>query len=165
MVEAKGRPKTLIRRHILEIKEDTREWIVDQLDTYTDRRKFGRNSRVIGAAISAVGVYAMVRLVGLFGRGVGDAAKAAFVEGPLPTGGQPGLAAINYFIGLFSAPPADEDRDRVHEEAIEVLKELGQFDPFAFGAALAAGGMVLAGLNPGEILKGIGSIIDALIPL
>ncbi len=48
---------------------------------------------------------------------------------------------------------------------VDAFKELGQFDPFAFGAALTAGGMVIAGLNPGEVLKGVGSIIDAIIPL
>ncbi len=167
MAEPRGRPKTLVRRHVLEIKKDTREWIVEQLGAFTDRRSFGKTGRVIGAGIAAAGVYFMVRLINEFGRDVGEAAKKAFTEGPLPTGGQPGLAAINYFISVFA--PADQeaekDKERVHEDVADVLKELGQFDPFAFGAALTAGGMVLAGLNPGEILKGIGSIIDALIPL
>ncbi len=165
--ERRGRPKTLVRRHVLEIKKDTRKWIVEQLESFTDGRSYGRSSRVIGAAIAAVGVYSMVRLIGMFGRDVADAAKKAFTEGPLPTGGQPGLAAINYFISIFGAgeQEAEEAKKKVHEGAIDVLLELGTFDPFAFGAALTAGGMVLAGLNPGEILKGIGSIIDALIPL
>ncbi len=167
MAEKAGRPRVLIRRHVLEIKEDTQAWIVEQLDAYTDRRTYGRTSRVIGAGIAATGIYFMVKLIDEFGRGVADAAKKAFTEGPLPTGGQPGLAAINYFISVFAPgdEEAEKDKGRVHERAIETLKELGRFDPFAFGAALTAGGMVLAGLNPGEILKGIGSIIDAIIPL
>ncbi len=159
--EKAGRPRVLIRRHVLEIKEDTQDWIEDTIDRFTEQRTFGKNSRIVGASITAVGVYTMVRIVGLFGRDVGEAVKEAFTGGPLPTGGQPGLSAINYFIRLFSAPPKDEDA----MEDTTFLEDLGQFDPFAFGAALMAGGMVLAGLNPGEILKGVGKIIDGLVPL
>lgn len=38
-------------------------------------------------------------------------------------------------------------------------EELLAPEPFAIGIGLVTGGMVLAGQNPGEILKGIGEII------
>ncbi len=164
MAEPRGRPKTLVRRHVLEIKKDTREWIVDQLDAFTDRRTFGKTGRVIGAGIAAAGIYVMIRLINEFGRGVVDAAKD--LQTDIFTGVS--IPVVNVFTSLFGisvTPAGEKAKAKVHEDITTSLGELGGFDPFAFGAALTAGGMVLAGLNPGEILKGIGSIIDALIPL
>ncbi len=36
MAEPKGRPKTLVRRHVLEIKEDTRDWLDEKIDRALD---------------------------------------------------------------------------------------------------------------------------------
>ncbi len=165
MAEKPGRPKVLVRRHVLEIKKDTQEWIVEQLDTFTDRRTFGKTGRVIGAGIAAAGIYTMVRLIDQFGRDIGEQVAKAAKDAAIA-----GLPVINFFVSIFGVRlgvKEQEEKARVQgmELDLSVLEELGQFDPFAFGAALTAGGMVLAGLNPGEILKGIGSIIDALIPL
>ncbi len=159
--EPLGRPKTLVRRHVLEVKEDTREWIEETISSFTEKRSYGRNSRVIGAGIAAAGIYTMVRLIGLFGRditeGVKNLATDVFTGVSIPV--------INFFTSIFGVQVGVGEPTVETAPAISALEELGQFDPFAFGAALTAGGMVLAGLNPGEILKGIGSIIDALIPL
>ncbi len=166
MAEARGRPKTLVRRHVLEIKKDTREWIEETIGTFTDKRAYGRTSRVRGAGIAAAGIYTMVRLVGQFGRGVFEEVRTAVQDISIAA-----IPTITIFTSIFGIRlGVKEDalaRERVQEKefSLDALQELGQFDPFAFGAALTAGGMVLAGLNPGEILKGIGSIIDALIPL
>ncbi len=166
MAEPKGRPKTLVRRHVLEVKEDTRDWIEEQLERFTDNRSFGKTSRVVGAAIAAAGIYTMVRLVGQFGRGVFEGVKTAVQDISVAA-----VPTINIFTSIFGVRLGIKEdalaRERVQQKefSLSALEELGQFDPFAFGAALTAGGMVLAGQNPGEILKGIGSIIDALIPL
>ncbi len=176
MAEPRGRPKTLVRRHVLEIKKDTREWIEGALETFTDKRTYGKTSRVIGAGIAAAGIYTMVRLVTQFGAGIAEGIKSIQKDIFLSTS----IPVINFFTSIFgvqvgvkgpqpSGVQQKLDKKKVHKEEefvdFTILEELGQFDPFAFGAALTAGGMVLAGLNPGEILKGIGSIIDALIPL
>lgn len=180
MAEQRGRPKTLVRRHVLEIKKDTRDWIVDQFETFTDKRKFGKTSRIIGAGFAAAGIYVMVRILNKFGRNVLDAATEV-VGGLLPEGvtedptgallqvgrGPTGLIG-DFFASLFGATvnkKEEQEKTAVHLDVVGTLTDLGGWDPFAFGAALTAGGMVLAGQNPGEILKGIGSIIDALIPL
>ncbi len=161
-----GRPKVLVRRHVLEVKEDTREWIEETIAQFTDRRTYGKTSRVIGAGIAAAGIYTMVRLIGMFGRGIAEGVKDVQKDIFLTTS----VPVINFFTSIFGVQvraKEQEEKARVGGEEINlsILEDLGQFDPFAFGAALTAGGMVLAGLNPGEILKGIGSIIDALIPL
>ncbi len=166
MAETKGkagRPRVLIRRHIIEVKKETRSWIEEQLGSFTDTRTFGKTGRVIGAGIAAVGVYVMVRLINQFGRNVVKGAEGVALD--ILTGVS--IPIVNIFTSLFgtSVTVDEKVKVKVHEEITASLEDLGGFDPFAFGAALTAGGMVLAGLNPGEILKGIGSIIDALVPL
>lgn len=159
--EKLGRPKTLVRRHVLEVKEDTREWIEETISQFTEKRSYGRNSRVIGAGIAAAGIYTMVRLIDQFGRGIVEGVKGLAAD--VFTGVS--IPVINFFTSIFGVRVGVGEPTLETAPAISELEELGQFDPFAFGAALTAGGMILAGQNPGEILKGIGSIIDALIPL
>ncbi len=155
-----GRPKVLVRRHVLEIKEDTQEWIEKTIAQFTDRRTYGKTSRVIGAGIAAAGIYTMVRLIGIFGRGIAEGVKDVQKDIFLTTS----VPVINFFTSIFGVQvraKEQEEKARVGGEEINlsILEELGQFDPFAFGAALTAGGMILAGQNPGEVIKGIGEII------
>lgn len=87
----------------------------------------------------------------------------------LGTFGDLGITFLNAISGFFGgptvqkkplppgAPPAIEPTDK--------LKELFALEPLALNAAFMAGGMVLAGLNPGEVLSGIGRILDGLVPL
>ncbi len=165
MAEKPGRPRVLIRRHVLEVKEDTRDWIEEQLERFTDRRTFGKTGRVVGAGIAAAGIYVMVRLINEFGRGVVDVAKNIATD--VLHVGAPLATFFSSLFGVTTDVGGALEAARVHDdkESAAFFESVGGFDPFAFGAALTAGGMVLAGQNPGEILKGIGSIIDALIPL
>ncbi len=51
MAEARGRPKTLVRRHVLEIKEDTRDWLEEQLDGLKSAFIVGKVSRSAGEVL------------------------------------------------------------------------------------------------------------------
>ncbi len=113
-------------------------------------------ARITGAAIAAAGTYMGMHILVTFGQNVAGAAQSAF-KGPIPTGGQPGLAAVNFFIQIFQGGG----------EAAAFLTapvEWTEFDPYAFSTALIVGGMILAGLNPGEVLLGFGKIIDGIVP-
>ncbi len=110
-------------------------------------------SKVTGAAIAAAGAYMGIHILVTFGRNVAGAAAAAF-RGPLPTGGQPGLAAINFFISIFSGDAA--------AKPLTVPVEWTEFDPYAFATALTVGGLVLAGINPGQVLIGFGEIVQGV---
>lgn len=105
---------------------------------------------MVGAAIAAAGSYLGMHILVTFGRNVAQAATSA-VSGPLPTGFQPALILINFFIGVFSAP-----------EKIFAPPNWLEFDPYAFATALVVGGMVLAGINPGQVLVGFGQIIEGI---
>ncbi len=105
--------------------------------------------RVMGAAATAVGTYLMVDLIGVLGNQIRQAAA------PVPAWLavlSPGVFLMNWFT-----------RQITGEKLPELPKE---FKPNWLGMALGtmAGGMVLAGLNPGQVLSGIGDIIDGLIP-
>ncbi len=56
--EPRGRPKTLVRRHVLEIKEDTREWIEDLLVPQV-------NKGIAGSFISRVDPIRLAAVAGL----------------------------------------------------------------------------------------------------
>ncbi len=49
--EKAGRPRVLIRRHIIEIKEDTREWIEGQIDGLKNAFILGKATRSVGEAL------------------------------------------------------------------------------------------------------------------
>ncbi len=48
---APGRPKVLVRRHVLEIKEDTRDWLEEQLDGLKQAFIVGKVSRSVGEVL------------------------------------------------------------------------------------------------------------------
>lgn len=54
MAEARGRPKTLVRRHVLEIKKDTREWLSEELDELKNAFVLGKTARAIGETAKGV---------------------------------------------------------------------------------------------------------------
>ncbi len=88
-----------------------------------------------------------------YGRNVARAAGAVFA-GPIPTMGQPGIAIINFFISIFQGGEA--------ANLVTAPPEWTEFDPYAFSAALVVGGTILAGINPGDILVGLGSIVQGV---
>ncbi len=49
--EKAGRPRVLVRRHVLEIKEDTRDWIEEQLNGLKQAFVVGKVSRSVGDAL------------------------------------------------------------------------------------------------------------------
>ncbi len=51
MAEARGRPKTLVRRHVLEIKEDTRKWIGAQLGELKQTFIVGKATQSVGEVL------------------------------------------------------------------------------------------------------------------
>ncbi len=99
-------------------------------------------SRIIGAAVAGVGAYLLVRTAQ---KTAGDIVRS--VVGGLTTVG-------DFLVGVFS-------RGVIRPSTPSFLpeEELLALDPFAVSVALITGGMILAGQNPGEILKGIGEII------
>lgn len=52
--EKPGRPKTLVRRHILEIKEDTRNWLEEQIGELREAFVVGKTARAIGETAKGV---------------------------------------------------------------------------------------------------------------
>ncbi len=46
-----GRPRVLVRRHVLEIKEDTRDWLEEQLNGLKQAFIAGKVSRSVGDAL------------------------------------------------------------------------------------------------------------------
>lgn len=128
-------------------------------------------AQVLGSALTATGTYSLVHLLVVTAQQPFKTVEALYAElqaeNPqadpfslaLGTFGDIGFSILNF----FGANIPKKQAVQVATAPTEVA--LFQFDPIAFGAALMSGGMVLAGQNPGEILKGIGSIIDAIIPL
>ncbi len=51
MAEPKGRPKILVRRHVLEIKRDTRDWLEEQITRVLTTQIAGKAARGIGEVI------------------------------------------------------------------------------------------------------------------
>ncbi len=169
-----GRPKVLVRRHVLEVKEDTREWIEGLGDSLLNQHTAYPKTRAVGAAFAAAGVYGLVLLMIDVAKKPGEVVedlrkdlKAQNPDAPdwalaLGTFGDLGFT----FLNLFGAGIEKKPGIGLGVGSVETPADfMGlSFDPIAFSAAMMAGGLVLAGLNPGEVLKGIGSIIDAVIP-
>ena len=99
--------------------------------------------RAVGAALTATGTYLLVHTIIV----TGAKAFQALTNQPVP-GSQEWLDVL---------------RGQQKEKAPQP-PEWSTYDPAAFAAGLMAGGMVLAGQNPGEVLKGVGTIIDGLVP-
>ncbi len=95
-------------------------------------------ARIVGATVAGAGAYLLVRALQ---KTLGDILKE--------------LPAILRFLsplGAFTPGLPEEPLPGPDEELLTL-------DPAAVSVGLIAGGMVLAGQNPGEILKGIGEII------
>lgn len=75
--EHPGRPKNFTRRHIIEIKEDTREWLGEQVTRALTLKYAGEATRTVGEVlkgavshpigIAMVGGFLTAYLIGLFG--------------------------------------------------------------------------------------------------
>ncbi len=138
----KGRPPVQHIKHVHRL--ELPEGFLSRQDT----EKISK-ARIMGAAATAVGTYLMIDIIGVLGDQVRHAAA------PVPAWLavlSPGVFLMNWFT-----------RQITGEKLPEFPKE---FKPNWLGIALGtmAGGMVLAGLNPGQVLSGVGDIIDGLIP-
>ncbi len=157
-----GRPKVLLRRHVREVKKETRDWIDQRLEGFLSTHDVSKIpiARVIGAGITAAGTYMMMVWT----------IKAAKTAGKIVVEGADVVsdAVLGFFVDVFRKAPflpgTEVSADAIEAQimkgpaVIGFLKEK-ELDPLAIGPALIAGGMVLAGLNPGEVLKGIGEIL------
>lgn len=182
----KGQKLPLKQRHRIELElPDLPEGFLDQFSPFP-------KSRAVGAVLTAVGTYFIVHTVMMFGRNVIGTIQKGFTELTQFTIGTT-TGIYLFFANMLGIPDIrlgaeqvghplpgtffweDEPTSKTgkinkvgkakpgHEPGLP-YPNLFQQDPMAVGAALTAGGMVLAGLNPGEVLKGIGSIIEGLIP-
>lgn len=121
--------------------------------------------RILGASFVGAGTYFIIKdLVLMVKSGV-----ASLTDTQSPTN-----QAVSFFLSVFSPLPASFiseslgiiGKTDVLGSQAQAEAALGiNVDPFALSTALVAGGMVLAGQNPGEILKGMGAILDGLVPL
>ncbi len=159
MAGQKGRPKdsdyrwprTMTHELKIELPEDF-------LSTHDVNRI--PTARIIGAAITAAGTYMMAMW----------AIKAAKNAGTIIVSSADTASDVilGFFVDIFEKAPflpgttgaaaALEAQIAKGPAGIGFLKEK-KLDPLGIGPALIAGGMVLAGLNPGEVLKGIGEIL------
>ncbi len=115
-------------------------------------------SRVAGAAFVAAGTYGLVAMLPNPFQTARDLEKELRAQNPdapdwavwLGTFGDLGFTFLNLFgAGIEKKKPPTP-----------VSFPTGiKFSPLGFFTALLAGGMVLAGQNPGEVIKGIGEII------
>ncbi len=111
--EKQGRPKTLVRRHILEIKKDTRDWLGGQLDGLKTTFIAGKVTRsageVLKGAVSHPVGFALVAapIVGSVVALLLQYAKSREEEAP---GGETLVQELEEAINmvLFEPTPSDE---------------------------------------------------------
>ncbi len=110
-------------------------------------------TRIAGAVAAGVGAYLLVRSTQ---KVAGEIVKA--VVAPVTGFFE---AAFNLITGPFIGVPLKPGAltPGFLPGLTKEQEALVAADPFAISIGLITGGMILAGLNPGEILKGIGEII------
>lgn len=121
MAEPKGRPKTLVRRHVLEIKKDTRDWLEEQIEEVKLAFIAGKGAGAIGDALGGF---------------LGNPAAVPLLMGALMTAmglavGQDGIASVTEFFsslqGLYSAKPGSEEQRNATSDFIESQRALIKF--------------------------------------
>lgn len=141
-------PRPPAQRHT--IKFDLPEGLLGQFGSETLHEGIPK-ARIAGAIASGVGAYLLVRVfqktAGVVLMEIGSIAR--LLGGILPGTG---------FLGFFPDSPVAQ-ADEMQGNGEENGEELLTLEPFAVSIGLITGGMILAGQNPGEILKGIGEII------
>ncbi len=105
MAEKPGRPRVLVRRHVLEIKEDTQEWIERLADRY-----------LVGKSISALGE----SLQGLLSNPAAFPVLAGAILTALGIAvGKEGIESIVRWFeaiqGVYTAPNEEERREAADE--------------------------------------------------
>ncbi len=162
MAEGKaGRPRVLVRRHKIELPEE----LLALAESFSKDYKKPMLPRVIGAGITAAGVYMLTMAIAAITK------KIITTTIDISTGVSFGV--VNFFTGLFGSltkiagpgieiPQLPQNLSTVITEATE--KSLPGVTTLAIGLGVTAGGMVLAGQNPAVIIGGIAAMIDALIP-
>lgn len=128
-------PRPPAQRHTLKI--DLPEGLLAQFGGETLHEGVPK-ARIAGAIAAGVGTYLIVRV---FQKTLGDVLHEL------------GRAA-GWFEQIFTT-------GTVHRPGLDPEGGEAIFapDPFAIGMGLVTGGMILAGQNPGEVLKGIGEIV------
>ncbi len=154
MAEAKGkpgRPRVVHNKVILELK------LPEEFLSIQDHTKIPY-TRISGAALTAAGVFMLTIIT------------AAMVKGAITAvvgfTAQFALTVVGFFAGLLGKTGMPEELEKAFPGNVmeEVEKRLPGVKVLAVSLGMTAGGMVLAGQNPGAVLSGIGDIIDGLIP-
>lgn len=115
--EPSGRPKTLVRRHILEVKEDTREWVDDLVDSVVNKVVITKG--VVQPVSAFLGNPSVGNwLVGVIALGV---AAVAVKEGTVPAEN----AAKGFVCSLgLTAGLSQEDCNALWGDALRYAREL-----------------------------------------
>ncbi len=73
MAEKAGRPRVLVRRHVLEIKEDTQEFIEDLMDKWLAGKAIGATGEAVKGFLGnpSIGIWLIGALVAAMGLAVG----------------------------------------------------------------------------------------------
>ncbi len=159
MAEGKaGRPKVLLRRHVIEVKKETRKWIEGLSANLLNQQSAFPVGRTAGAAITAAGVFMLTIMTAAILKGAITAVVGFTAQFALTT--------VGFFAGLLGRTGVPEELEEAFPGKVmeEVEKRLPGVKVLAVSLGMTAGGMVLAGQNPGAVLSGIGDIIDGLIP-
>ena len=122
--EKPGRPKTLVRRHILEVKADTREWLSEEFDELKSAFLAGKGIGALGEASEGL-LSNPLLLVGVVG---------AVVAGAV--GADAGEKFLEYFgkleIILNPESTRAQKTEAAHDAAL-LLRSLLKLFPFGGG--------------------------------
>ncbi len=127
MAEGKaGRPKVLLRRHVIEIKEDTREWLEERLGDFLKAHYAGKATRSLGEAAKGLlgnPVFMKYLLIALgIGASIGVVKKL---------GAAAGDASFNIYRGIAVAWGGEEGGEAMDEAWSQTKSSLGQIPVFS----------------------------------
>ncbi len=157
MAGQKGRPRDSDYRWPREMTHRLRIEFPEDFLSQQDATRIPRE-KIFGAALTAAGVFMLTMITASMVKGA--------LAGVLAFGVTAQLRIINFFAGVIGKKGTPEEL--MEDIGGNIVQKVEQALPgtttLSVSLALTAGGMVLAGLNPGRVLGGIGDIIDGLIP-
>ncbi len=155
MARPKGRPKD--NEYLWPRKMTLQLELPEGFLSQQDAEKIPQE-RIFGAALTAAGVFMLTMITASMVKGA--------IAGVLAFGVTTQLRIINFFAGIIGKKGTPEELiEDVGGSIVQRVEEaLPGVTTLSVSLALTSGGMVLAGLNPGAVLSGIGDIIDGLIP-